>query len=259
MENYISLLLNPLPARDPYLLVILMGIILAGAFITSGFGVGGAILMTPLFMFFLPPKFGIGLLAPLMVLISGTGVRQYWKQWDRRHLLIVLLPSILGIWLGTYFLVVISAEVVRKIVGGLAILFGTFQFLSTDRPEWRNRLRPSPWQGVSLGFASGMTTAIAHTGGIVFSFYLLPNSRTKEIFVGTTVFIFCVMGLIKLGTYWYYEILTFPILLLSIPLIPALFAGSLLGRWFNRRISPKLFMRLLSIFLGVMGIKLILG
>jgi len=67
------------------------------------------------------------------------------------------------------------------------------------------------------------------------------------------------MGLIKLGTYWYYEILTFPILLLSIPLIPALFAGSLLGRWFNRRISPKLFMRLLSIFLGAMGIKLILG
>jgi len=259
METYILSLLGPLTDQGPFLIVILMGIVSAGSFVTSGFGVGGGVLMTSLFVFLLPPKFAIGLLAPLMLLISATGVRQYWKQWNTHHLIILLPSSLVGIWLGTHILAEISAEIVRQIVGLLAIIFGTIQFLVIDRPDWRNRLQPTTWQGVGLGLASGITGALAHTGGIVFSFYLLPHSRSKEIFVGTTVFLFFVQGLVKIGTYAYYNILTFPILIFSLTLIPALLFGSLAGRSLNRRLSNRLFMRLISIFVAVMGIQLILG
>jgi len=259
MEKYTLLLSGPLTSQDPFFMVVLMGIVFAGAFITSGFGIGAGVLMTPLFILFFPPKFGIGLLAPLMLLISGTGVRQYWKDWDNRILMVLLPSSFMGIWLGTYLLAEISAEIVSQIVGVLAIAFGTIQFLVIDRPDWRNRLQPSTWQGVGLGFASGVTGALAHTGGIVFSFYLLPHSRTKEIFVGTSVSLFFTQGLVKMGTYAYYNILNFPILMLSLTLIPALFLGSIAGKWLNRKVSNKLFMRLICILVGAMGIKLILG
>ena len=233
-----------------------MGIVCAGAFVTSGFGIGGGVLVTPLFISVLPPKYGIGLLAPLMLLMSAAGVRQYWRLWDNRHVLILLPASLAGIWLGTYLLAEVPPLFVRKTVGILAVLFGSFQLFAIHRPEWRNRLRPPAWQGVGFGFGSGITSALAHTGGIVFSFYLLPHSRTKEAFVATTVFLFFTSGLVKMGTYWYYDLLTLPILILSLVLMPALMIGSILGKKLNQRIPNKLFLRLISLFIALMGIRL---
>jgi hypothetical protein len=255
MDQLISFFLGPV---DPFTFFGLMAVIFGGAFITSGFGVGGGILMTPMVLLLLPPKFGIGLIGPMMCLMAAAGVRQYWKHWDNRCLLILLPAMLMGIWLGTHLLAMISPDTVKRIVGGLAICFGVFQYLSIDRPAWKERLRPNSWQGVCLGLASGVISAMAHVGGIVFSFYLLPHSRTKEIFVGTTVFLFFTTGLLKVGTYLSYQILTFPILMLSLALLPSLFAGSICGKWLNRRIPHKLFIRLICLFVGLMGIWLLL-
>ena len=254
MDNLILLFLGTL---DPLLFGGLVAIVLSAAFITSGFGVGGGMLMTPMVLLLLPPKFGIGLVGPLMLLMSGTGVRQYWKQWDR-HCLWVILPAMMaGIWVGTYLLSVISADTVKRIVGGLAVCFGVLQYLATARPKWKERLSPAPWQGVGLGFAAGIVSALAHVGGLIFSFYLLPHSRTKEAFVATSVFLFFVTGLLKLGSYVYYEILNLPILMLSVALLPALLLGSISGKWFNQRISNKLFIRLICLLVGSIGITLV--
>jgi uncharacterized membrane protein YfcA len=254
MNNLISIFLGPV---DPLVFFGLVAVIFSGAFITSGFGVGGGVLMTPMVLFLLPPKFGIGLLGPMMLLISGTGVRQYWKQWDN-HCLLVILPAMMaGIWMGTFLLSVVSADTVKRTVGALAISFGVLQYLAIDRPKWKERLSPTPPQGVGLGFASGIISAMAHVGGIVFSFYLLPHSRTKEIFVATTVFLFFATGLLKVGSFVYYGILTFPILMLSIALLPSLFLGSVSGKWLNRHIPHKLLIRLICIFIGLMGVRLI--
>jgi len=192
-----------------------------------------------------------------MLLMSAAGVRQYWRLWDNRHVLILLPASLAGIWLGTYLLAEVPPLFVPKTVGILAILFGSFQLFAIHRPEWRNRLRPPAWQGVGFGFGSGITSALAHTGGIVFSFYLLPHSRTKEAFVATTVFLFFSSGLVKMGTYWYYDLLTLRLLILSLVLMPALMIGSILGKKLNQRIPNKLFLRLISLFIALMGIRLV--
>jgi len=254
MENILSFFLGPF---EPPVFLALLAVIFGGAFITSGFGVGGGVLMTPMVLLLLPPKFGIGLIGPVMLLMAATGVRQYWKQWDSRCLLVLLPAMLVGIWAGTHLLAVISGDAVRRVVGGLAICFGVLQYLSIDRPAWKERLRPNTWQGVVLGFASGVISALAHVGGIVFAFYLLPHSRTKEAFVATTVFLFFASGLLKIGTYLSYHILTLPMLFLSLSLLPALFLGSVCGKWFNRSIPHRLFIRLICIFVGLMGLRLI--
>ena len=257
LETVLVYLLGPASSPSLSLIVILMGIVWAGAFVTSGFGIGGGVLVTPLFISVLPPKYGIGLLAPLMLLMSAAGVRQYWRRWENRHILVLLPASLAGIWLGSYLLAEVPPQVVRKTVGVLAVLFGSFQLFAVNRPEWRDRLRPPAWHGVGYGFGSGITSALAHTGGIVFSFYLLPHSRTKEAFVATTVFLFFASGLVKMGAYWHYDLLTLPILILSFVLMPALILGSILGKKLNQRIPNKLFLRLISLFIALMGIRLV--
>lgn len=259
MEALLSQFCELWAKQPPSVLFPLMAIVFAGAFITSGFGVGGGVIMTPLVILLLPPKLGIGLLAPLMLLTSGTGVRQYWKQWDNRIVWVLLPASLFGVWLGTYLLAVVSPGVVKKTVGALSLTFGIIQFLIIDRPDWRNRLRPSTWQGVGFGFGSGITTALAHTGGIVFSFYLLPHSRTKEVFVGTTVFLFFTAGWFKIGTYAYYQILTLPILLFSLIFVPALLLGAIIGKWLNRQISNQFFMKVICLFIAAIGLRLLVG
>jgi uncharacterized membrane protein YfcA len=259
METFLSQFFELGVKQPPAVLFVLMAIVFAGALITSGFGVGGGVIMTPLVILLLPPKLGIALLGPLMLLSSGAGVRQYWRQWDNRIVWVLLPASLCGVWFGTYLLAVVSPAVVKKTVGVLSFAFGILQFLIIDRPEWRNRLRPPPWQGVGFGFASGITTALAHTGGIVFSFYLLPHSRTKEAFVGTTVFLFFASGWLKIGTYAYYQILTLPILLFSILFIPALLLGAVTGKWLNRRISNQIFMKVICLFIAGIGLRLLAG
>jgi uncharacterized membrane protein YfcA len=127
-----------------------------------------------------------------------------------------------------------------------------------DRPKWKDRLRPATWQGVGLGFVAGIVSALAHVGGLIFSFYLLPHSRTKEAFVATSVFLFFTTGLLKMGSYVYYDILNWPILLLFLALLPALFLGSVFGKWFNQRISNRLFIRLICFLVGSIGGTLVL-
>ena len=74
--------------------------------------------------------------------------------------------------------------------------------------------------------------------------------------MATTVFLFFIGGLVKMGTYWYYDLLTVPILLLSLVLVPALILGSILGKRLNRRIPNRLFLILISLFIALMGIRL---
>jgi hypothetical protein len=180
-------------------------------------------------------------------------------MWDNRHILVLLPASLAGIWLGTYLLAEIPPQLVKKTVGILAVIFGSFQLFTINRPEWRSRLLPTMWQGVGFGFGSGITSALAHTGGLVFSFYLLPHSRTKEIFVATSLFLFFTTGLLKMGAYWYYDLLPFPVLILSLILMPALIIGSILGKKLNQRIPNKLFMRLISLFIALMGVRLMIS
>jgi uncharacterized protein len=256
MENFLSALMSPLGAPN-YVLIILMAFTAAGAFVISGFGVGGGVLMTPLFLLFLPPKEGIALLAPLMVYTSIVALKQYWRQWNNFHILVLLPSGLLGIWAGTHLLAVCSPVFITKTVGVLAILFGVLQGVGVDRPEWWERLRPGTWWGIGLGLGSGVSSGMAHAGGIVFSFYLLPNSPRKEMFVGSLVLLFVVTGLLKVGTYAAYQILTWPLLVLSLLLVPAMMVGSLLGKWMNRRLSNKQFLRLISILIVLTGVKLL--
>jgi uncharacterized membrane protein YfcA len=60
-----------------------------------------------------------------------------------------------------------------------------------------------------------------------------------------------------MGTYWYYDLLTLPVLILSLVLMPALIIGSILGKKLNQRIPNKLFLRLISLFIALMGIRLV--
>ena len=256
MENFLSLFQGLGGLREPYFLFVLMGIVLAGAFVTSGFGIGGGVMMTPLFILFLPAKFAIGLLAPLMLLISGTGVRQYWGQWSAHSILVLLPSSLVGIWVGTYLLAEIPAAFVTKTVGVLAIGFGISQF-SLHRPSGLERPAPAgDLAGGGIRFCLGHHHRARPQRGDHLLFLSAAAQPNKGDIRKHRVFLFFTAGIVKVGTYAYYGILTFPIFLVSLTLVPALIFGSIAGKRLNRLIPNKLFLRLICVLVVAMGIKL---
>jgi uncharacterized membrane protein YfcA len=66
----------------------------------------------------------------------------------------------------------------------------------TRDPAARPRSAP---KAVAAGFASGVTTMVAHSGGPPLAMYLLPLGLGKDIYAGTTSLFFTVGNLLKAG------------------------------------------------------------
>ena len=102
---------------------------IGSAVIKNGVGVGAGIFMLPFLALVLPAKFALGLGAPIMLVSDITGVVYYWKEWDKRELLLLLPPAVLGVILGASMIKLIPNELFRFWVGVFAIGFSSYQLL----------------------------------------------------------------------------------------------------------------------------------
>jgi len=179
------------------------------------------VLMTPMVLLLLPPKFGIGLIGPVMLLMAATGVRQYWKQWDNRCLLVLLPAMLVGIWAGTHLLAVISGDAVRRL---WEVWRSVSESSSTCPSTGRHGKRGfAPIPGREWFWALPReSSAPWRTWRDCLRFLPAAPQPHERGLRGTTVFLFFASGLLKIGTYLSYHILTLPMIFLSLSLLPAL-------------------------------------
>jgi len=97
-----------------------------------------------------------------------------------------------------------------------------------------------------------------HTGGPVVSLFLIPQKMPKELYVGTTVLVFTWINWIKMPFFYYQGIITRETLLTGLYYFPLVPIGVWLGLWLNRKVSEKLFLKLVYLFTFVTGLQLIL-
>ena len=238
------------------LIIILIVSLLAGA-VKVAFGVGAGALATVIMAMVLPPKMAVGLLAPIMIITDIQALRYHWRKWDTKQVMVILPTAVLGIGVGTAFLGWAPPGVVRKAIGTVAILFALLQLLRMYQRDQAPVALPL-WSGWIIGFFAGITTTVAHAGGVVFSMYLLGANLPKNTFVATVVALFFATNTIKLPLYWSVGVLTLPILLMGILLTPVMVAGGWLGSQLSRRISVQQFLWIVTLLVGASGLLLLL-
>jgi uncharacterized membrane protein YfcA len=223
----------------------------------AGFGGGGFLVVTPLLALVLPPKVGLGLMLPLLLATDVMALARYRGQWDRRCVAVLLPPAILGIGLGGELLQVIPSDLLIRVIGLLAVVFGGAQLAqarrapSPDAPPFR------PWVGAALGFSAGVTSTLAHLGGVLTTVFLLPQRLGPARFVATASLLFFFMNAAKLPAYVRQDLLPAPVWREAGLLLPALIAGILLGFALNGRVSPRRFNTLIIGIVFVTGIFLL--
>ena len=221
----------------------------------GGVSPGAAFVATPLLALALPPAQAAAVMLPLLMLMDVTGLRAFWRQWEFRVAWPVMLGVLPGIALGWLLFDAVDPDVVRLLLGLLALGFGALMTLQRRGLKLTGGgSRPA---GLFWGAVGGFTSFISHSGAPPVSIHLLGARFDKTRFQATMVLIFWWINAVKLAPYFLLGLYDRETLTLSAWLAPVALGGVLLGVWGHRRMPEKWFFLGVQILLALAGVKLI--
>ncbi len=240
--------------------VTIFAILLAGIS-KGGFGAVAGGLAVPIMSLVIAPPEAAGILLPILCAMDIFGVHAWRGRWSKPHLRIMLPGMLIGIALGGLVFGMLSANMIRLIVGLIAVLFSLNKWLSlSERLAQRLAMgerRPGPLVGALCGMFSGLTSTLAHSGGPPFAVYIYSQGLDKSLIVATSAIFFCIGNYVKLVPYYFLGQLNLNNLSTSLLFAPLAPLGVWLGLWLHKRISERTFFQISYVLLFVSGLKLI--
>jgi uncharacterized membrane protein YfcA len=240
---------------DPLFYVVVIPAILLVGISKGGFGGGVGLIGTPMVALVTTPTRAAAILLPILCAMDIVGVVAYRRSWDPVNMRILIPGSVLGILLGTATFRYLDENLIRLLIGVLALAFVLRYWLAREAVAVATA--PSRRAGSLWAALSGFTSFVAHAGGPPLSVYLLPQHMDKTLFVGTTVIYFAFVNYVKLIPYAWLGQFSGENLLTSLLLSPLAPLGMWLGIWLHRRIDEQLFYQSVYLMLALVGSKLL--
>ncbi len=200
---------------------------------------------------------GGALLLPLLILGDLFAVPIYWKDWDRRYIVLLLPSAILGIGVGTVLLTTLPNHTLKHILGIFSLVVVAYRFANVylQRLEYQSR----PAYGWFAGLTAGFGSALANTGGPPITAYLMLERVSPRVFVGTQAIFFAVVNLLKIPGYAGNGLFHAELLVRAWPALIIVPACVIVSRPFVYRVNKKLFDAILTVGLFYAGISLLFG
>ncbi len=223
----------------------------------GGFGGGLGVVSVPLMALVMSPVQAAGIMLPILCLMDLLALWAFRGKWVLPELRVMLPGALVGIGIGALLFGYMSPEIIKLIIGLIAVLF-TVQFWLGKWIASHSGTRPlaMSW-GVLGGSVGGFTSMVAHAGGPPVTMYLLRRPLDRTRFVATTTVFFAVVNYVKLVPYGWLGQLSPDNLLLSLILAPVAPVGVATGVWLHRRVSDRFFFAVAYVMLFVVGVKLI--
>lgn len=221
-------------------------------------GLGGALggLAVPFLSLWISPRNAAAVMLPILIAMDMVGIRAWSGKADWRDLKVLIPGAIVGIVLGTLAFGVMSDQLVKGLIGLIAVGF-TLDRLLRHRGQATTEQRPPRIFGWLSGVGAGFTSTLAHAGGPPVMIYLLSWRQPRETFVATTVFFFSVINLAKLPFYIALGLFSIDTLTMSALLLPLVPVGVWIGMRLLQRIPERPFYLFATAALGLSGVKLL--
>ena len=238
----------------PYLLAAL------GAFLlgVAKSGVKGiAVFIVILFVFAFGAKASTGILMPLLIGGDIFAIIYYKKHAHWKYVFILIPWMILGVVLGTYFGELLD-ENSFKLGMATLILLTTLLLLYWERYPLKGA--PSHWSfGSGLGILAGFTTMVGNLAGAVTNIYFLAMRLPKNVFIGTSAYVFFIINLFKVPFHvLVWETIDYTTVLTSLSFFPFLFLGLMVGVKLVARINDQNYRKLILLLTAIGSIVLFL-
>jgi uncharacterized protein (TIGR01244 family) len=239
---------------DPVFYLVSIPAVLLYGIAKGGFGGAVAILAVPLMALVMAPTQAAAILLPILVVMDFVVIYSYRGHFDRQALRLLLPGALAGI-LGGYLLAgAMNDDLMRLLVGAVALAFGMQALLGWLSHVGRRHNRSA---ATFFGALAGFTSFSIHAGGPPLTMYLLPKQLPPMVYAGTAGLFFWVVNLVKLPPYFALGQFTTDNLLYSLALVPLAPVGVLIGRRLVRLSNPRIYYRIIAAFLVLVGIKLL--
>lgn len=214
----------------------------------------------PLLAAVLTPTYASGFIVPLLIIGDLFGLALY-RQHVQWRLIARLIPGLLiGFAVVTVAFEFAPPGALARSIGGLILLSVVFEvyrrwaFASGD-PQSAPVL-PKVVTAF-FGILAGMTTMAANAGGAALSLYLVSMRVPMLAFMGTSVWFFVILNLLKVPIVVGLGLLTADSLLVDLAFLPLLVLGAGLGVMVFKRFDQEAFNRVAIGLSAMAGVWLI--
>jgi len=223
----------------------------------AGFGSGAAFAAATLLALVVEPGLALGVMLPLLMLIDVSSLKPYWGKWSMPDVKVLMLGGLPGVALGAALYQVASADVLRLIIGGVAVGFVVWQLALRSGVLTFAQYHLPRWAGFGIGVVTGFSTFVSHAGGPPAAVYLLSRGLDKTQYQATTVLLFWMLNIAKFVPYAALGMFTAQTFLANLVLAPFALLGTWLGVRAHMIVPERLFFGLTYVLLLVTGSKLI--
>ncbi|MEM9438789.1 MAG: sulfite exporter TauE/SafE family protein [Pseudomonadota bacterium] len=223
----------------------------------GGFGSGASFASAAILALILPPQLALGLMLPLLMLIDVSALRPYWGKWSFADCRRVLIGSLPGVALGAAVFSYADPDVIRFLIGLVALLFVAWQVAKSRGLVPTPEARLGAAAGVTTGAVAGFTSFVSHAGGPPVAVYLLSQKLDKLTYQASTVLIFWVINIFKFVPYAALGAFTGDTWLGVLMLAPVAIFGTWLGVKAHRIVPERAFFAITYVLLILTGTRLI--
>jgi uncharacterized membrane protein YfcA len=211
-------------------------------------------LSVPLIALAVSPVQAAAILLPILVVMDLFALKNFKAQCSIENLKIIIPGAAIGILLGTFTFSYFSANIIRIIIGTIAVIF-TLNYWFQQKVIQGSK--PDLLKGYFWSAIAGFTSFGVHAGGPPISIYLLPQKMDKKILMGTFAWFFTVANILKLIPYTWLGLFDNTNIVTSLILMPLAPVGVALGYFLLNKVSVTTIYSVCYVFLFFAGLSLI--
>lgn len=210
----------------------------------------------------LGPTIASGFVVPLLIVGDLIGLALY-RQHVQWRLIGRLIPGLLIGFAATALLFrFVDDATLSRILGVLILISLALELLrlrslrrGQEQPEIT--ARPHPVVAGLFGVLAGMTTMAANAGGAAMTVYLVKMRVPMLAFMGTSVWFFFFLNLLKVPIVVWLGLLDVESLIVDLWFLPVLVAGAGVGILIFRRLDQRAFTSIALLLSGVAAVWLV--
>jgi uncharacterized membrane protein YfcA len=218
-----------------------IGVVFLAALIRGVTGFGFALVFAPLMLLLMQPKAVVPTNLLLSLLSNIVVLTFSFRQVNLRRLLPMIVGSLMGIPIGIFIITIISAVILKILIGGVVVFFAILLVLKVT-PRFSNEKLVSGF----AGFLSGVLTSSTSLGGPPVVLFMHTQSWEKNEIHPSLAAYFLFSTLASIIGLSISGMVTTGILLTAASLAPVLVIGVALGMQAFKRVNERYF-RMISV------------